>query len=492
MKPRCSNAFQTVLDGSFTTDILRLTMLHMNAIDETTPISRRLFLGATSASVAALATQAHAAAPPSRPNVLYVFGDEHRWQSMHHTELPQVHTPTMDRMARKGFEFNRCISNYPVCSPYRAMVMSGRWPYEQGVIDNNIPLSPDEMTLGKAFHESGYRTGYIGKWHLGGTRAEPYGFDTSLIWTGDGNHEEATCHPDGTDPVVHHGYTVDEKTDQAIAFMKDESKKPFFLMLSYNAPHSHFTDAPDDLKALYPPGSIPWRPNVDRAKSDNRVSAFRFSEADYLGYHAHITGVDRALGRILATLDDLGIADNTLVIYTSDHGSMFGSHGVGSKRQPYEESIRVPFICRGPVVAKPGSKTDALFGTIDIMPTVCALAGIPVPTTCRGQDFSPWLRGQSGPDPESQFIMHISKLNASSGIHHPAPIFRGVRTKRYTYAILEDRPNLLFDDTDDHYQMHNRYNDPALHDVQQSCDAMLESWLHKAHDPFSLKANEQG
>jgi arylsulfatase A-like enzyme len=428
---------------------------------------------------------------PARPNVIYVFSDEHRWQSMSFTEMPQVKTPNMDRLAAQGFTFTHCISNYPVCTPHRAILMTGRWPFQTGLIDNNIPLSSNEVTLGKVFKAAGYHTGYIGKWHLGGIRAESFGFDESLIWTGTNNHWKSSYHPAGRPPVVAKGYNATLMTDQALEFIEGSRQRPFFLMLSLNPPHMNFKDAPDPYKALYPDvNSLPRRPNdATKACGTTRPTLHGLGGdtwEEYRGYHAHVSAVDAELGRIMKKLDALGLTENTILVYSSDHGSMLGSHGVGGKRQPYEESIRVPFIIRWPAAIRPETKSDVLFGTIDIMPTLCGLAGLAIPKTCEGQDFSPWLRGNRGPRPVSQFIMHISKKNASGGDKHPAPLFRGVVTERFTYAVFPDRPACLFDNRKDPYQMHNLAGVPGRALLQDRLNATLAQWLKKAQDPFQL------
>ncbi|MBX7255693.1 MAG: sulfatase [Candidatus Hydrogenedentes bacterium] len=450
--------------------------------------SRRRFLGVTAGGCISLALGKRADA--SRvPNVIFAFSDEHRWQSMPFTEMPEVRAPNMERIAREGTEFTHCISNYPVCTPYRAMLLTGRWPYRTGMIDNNLQLRPEEETIAKAFKAAGYRTGYIGKWHLGGLRAEPFGFDTSLIWTGSKGHSQSKCHVADGPPVEMKGYAPPLMTDQALTFMDQERDKPFFLMLSWIPPHSPFRDVPDEFKAMYPKGSLPRRPNVPEAIAKEGVEGPIWGNngwEDFQGYNAHITAIDRELGRLLEALEKKGLADNTILVYSSDHGSMFGSHGVGSKRQPYEESIRVPFLVRAPGRVPAGKKVDALFGAIDIMPTLCGMAGVDAPTGLDGQDFSPWMRGESGPDPESAFIMHISKKNASGGDEHPAPLFRGLRTKQHTFAVLGEGGGLLFDNTADPYQMKNLFGDPAHEPKREQLKGMLRDWLARAVDPYEL------
>lgn len=451
-------------------------------------MSRRTFLAAAGAAAASMAG-GNAFSGNTPPNIIYVFSDEHRYQSMSFTEMPPVQTPVMARMAREGFSFTHSISNYPVCSPYRGMLMTGRWPYQTGIIDNDFPLRHSEYTLGHAFKEAGYRTGYIGKWHLGGTRAEPFGFDLSLIWTETNTYyDKSRYHPKEGEPVQPKGYNATLMTDQALDFMREAGDAPYLLVLSLNPPHADFTGAPPEKKALYPEGSLPYRPNV-RGNADTKVEIARQNRYPYYeGYHAHISAVDDELGRILAAVEASSTARDTIVIYTSDHGSMFGSHGVGSKRQPYEESIRTPFLVFCPGRVKPGA-TDALFGAVDVMPTLCGLAGIAVPPSCSGKNFSGHVYGVSDPAPDAQLIMHIAKDNASGGQNHPAPIFRGLRTARYTYFVIEDGRCFLFDNEADPYQLENRVDDPGFAGLRAQLHARLGELLREAEDPFALPVN---
>lgn len=428
---------------------------------------------------------------PEHPNIIFVFADEHRYQSMGHTEMPQMETPTMDRMAAGGFSFSQCVSNYPVCSPYRAIVMTGKWPYQTGVTDNSIPLSDKEGTVGKAFQAAGYRTGYIGKWHLGGHRAEAFGFDLSLIWEGTNTHyDKSEYYPAEGPPVRPKGYNATRMADQALDFIQADKEHPFFLMLSLNPPHSNFTDAPPEKLALYPKDSLPYRPNYQVGDAEAGTIFAKNGWPHYEGYHAHISAVDDELNRILTALEAGGLANETVVVYSSDHGSMQGSHGLGSKRQPYEESVRVPLIIYGPDRVPAGVTNTALIGAIDMVPTLCGLAGIAPPAGCAGADFSGVLRGEEAPERDAQFIMHIAKDNASGGDSHPAPIFRGVRTGRYTYAVGPEAPLYLFDNQNDPYQMRNLVDDPAYAALREDLRAKLQVWLEKADDPFTIPASQ--
>ncbi len=448
--------------------------------------SRRAFLASTALALAGTRLRkAFADDRTDLPNIVFVFSDEHRYQSMSFTEMPMIQTPNMAHMAREGFCFHQCVSNYPVCSPYRGMLMTGRWPYQTGMIDNDVDLCESEYTVGDAFKSAGYRTAYIGKWHLGGTRAEPFGFDLSLIWTGTNIHYgNSACHPKGVAPVQPEGYNAALMTDQALDYIAHAGTHPYLLMVSLNPPHSRFTDAPPEKRALYPDGSLPYRPNVRlEGPKDGHISRDNGSP-HYEGYHAHISAVDEELGRILDAVKQSERGDNTMVIYTSDHGSQFGSHGVGSKRQPFEESLRIPFMVYAPGRVPAGDSSQALMGAPDVMPTLCGLAGIPVPKSCVGQDFSGHILHGAGPEPDAQLIMHISKQNASGGDKHPAPLFRGLRTRRYTYTINEEGPFHLFDNQEDPYQMHNLAAAPEHASLRKDLHARLAALLAEAEDPF--------
>lgn len=458
-------------------------------------LKRRQFLSALGGAAALSLAPRSQILAAKRPNVVFVFSDEHRYQSMSFTEMPAMHTPNMAAMARDGSSFTHCISNYPLCSPYRAILQTGRWPYQNGVVDNVLehgePLDPTQDTIGKAFRAAGYRTGYIGKWHLAGTRAEPYGYDHSLIWLyGYGHMNSGTYYPLEGEEVSPKGYNAEVMTDQALEFIDTLSGQPFFLMLSLIPPHADFLAAPPDSKALYPKGSLPFRPNYPTAQHGDKTRMVGKSNSwqHYQGYHAHISAVDDQLGRIMQKLDELGIAENTILVYTSDHGSMFGSHRVGSKRQPHEESIRVPFLVRWPGNVQAGAARKDLFGTIDIVPTLCALAGIDAPKKCGGRDFSAQLRGTSAPILDPQFIMHISKTNSMLGDRHPAPLFRGLRTEGFTFALQPDRPWILFDNKSDPYQLRNLIKNPSTLELQRALRSELLLRMSLANDPTPLPA----
>ncbi|MFA6172181.1 MAG: sulfatase-like hydrolase/transferase [Kiritimatiellales bacterium] len=461
-------------------------------------LNRRDFLkaaGAAGAAVSAMPRRSFAAAG-KRPNIIYLFSDEHRYQSMSFTDMPLLRTPNMLRMAAQGTSFKYAVSNNPVCVPHRCMLLSGQWPHRTGAVENAGGLAPQDQTIGHVFHQAGYVTGYTGKWHAGGFAAQA-GFDWHMLWEKTDEHWNCSWTDlRGTGKTEScHAYQPVMMTGQALEFLDANAGgvRPFFLMVSWNPPHAVFTDAPDDKKALYPDASaLPWRENAQETTKDKWWN-------NYQGYHAHITAVDEQIGRIYERLEKLGILDNTIVIYSADHGSMMNSHGMGNKRHAEDESCRVPFLITGPGIPQ-GQTRRELFGSIDIFPTLCALAGIPKPAFCDGLDFSANIYNRSGvSDPESQLIMHAASAKSAKRAaarkgtaltpeeirdSSDAPFFRGVRGKRYTYTVGCGGESQLWDNQNDPLQQTNLISDPAYGEIKKKLRSELDAWLAKAEYPF--------
>ena len=442
--------------------------------------TRREFLA--SASAAAFAADA-----ARKPNLLYVFSDEHRACSMPGEPLNAAYTPNLERFSRQSMTFRNCISNYPVCSPYRAMLQTGRWPYQTGIIDNALQLRPDELSIGETFRRAGYRTGYIGKWHLsphdegGGFIPKGparQGYEDWHVWSNTNQHfdKSFTFDPDTGRKIQLKGYNATLMTNEGLDFMERHRSEPWMLMISWNPPHPDYLDAPPEQKERYPPDALKFRPNVERINPALR--------RNFQGYYGHISAVDAEFGRLLEKLDQTGQAGNTIVVYTSDHGDMMGSQGHGGKRLPWEESCRVPFLVRYPGVIEPVTSAAGLFSTVDIYPTLCGIAGLKPPAHCVGHDLSSAMRGDAAKFPESSFLMHIAKEHAAGGVNNPAPLFRGVRTDRHTYAVAEDGRWLLYDNREDPFQMRNLIDDASAAKLTRDLDGLMLDWLKAAHDPF--------
>ena len=355
------------------------------------PTRREVLYGLAGAGARPLAAQAS-----RKPNVLFVFSDQHRACTMPGEPYNDAAAPVLARLASQGTTFTHCISNYPVCSPYRGILLTGRWPYQTGVIDNAYPLRRDEYSLGEAFTDAGYRTGYVGKWHLDARGTEGHalkpagdarhGFAEWRAWYNTNPHFDRshTYDPLTGRQIVPAGYNATLMTDDAIDFIERNKERPWMLALALNPPHPPFDDAPPELIENYPPADLQLRPNAVETVTRGVGGRGRSVRKDLAGYNAHVEGVDLEVGRLEECLARNGLSENTIVIYTSDHGEMLGTHNRTGKRLPHDESCRVPFVVRVPG-APTGRRTDTLLGAIDIFPTVCGLAGVPVPEGCVGR-----------------------------------------------------------------------------------------------------------
>lgn len=404
-----------------------------------------------------------------RPNILFLFSDEHRWRSMGHTGMPELQTPHMDAMAREGLSLTHCIANNPVCVPYRAMLLSGLWSQRNTAVSNGVffdrsMIGKRHPTLGHTISNAGYRTGYIGKWHLGGDTSPKAGFETFLEWHRHDDHWNSSWSDVMQNPeveTVYDGYNAVGMTDQALQFIDGVAtdERPFFLMLSWNPPHFRWDDAPTGDAALYPNGRLSTPANAPDSLTH---------DLEYRHYHAHITAVDRELGRILEKLDTLGLRENTIVIYTSDHGSGWHSNGYFSKPHPTDEVVRVPGMIQGPGI-EAGRTISAPIGTLDLHATLCGWAGTEPASGCPGQDISRAISGETGarlPDAQlisnpvnpSVYFRRIFHEEVPRTDHIP---FRGIRTVEMTYVVTVTREEMLYHHGQDPDQLRNLAADPA-------------------------------
>jgi arylsulfatase A-like enzyme len=475
-------------------------------------MNRRQFVrsGIALGMVAAAEPVAAAAAPSRRPNVLYVFDDEHRFQSLPGEPLSDsICAPNLEAFRKANFSMDRCISNYPLCSPHRGMLMTGLWPFQNGITRNWVELGTQFESIGHTFAKAGYRTAYVGKWHLSGPGHDrvfvpsgPHrqGFQDRHVWGAVDKHMSYsfTFNPETGEKIQPKGYQSTLMTDEAVKIIHEEhGDTPWMMIVSWHPPHFPVDDAPEEDEAYFADKKVVLRPNVATGHSDHGpVQSTGTIEKFHRGYYAHIRAIDREFGRLLKALDETGLAENTIVVFTSDHGEMAGSHGRMYKQVPFEESARVPFFVRYPGVTPKGKSSDTLFASIDLYRTVCGLAGVPVGPQIKGKDFSATLRGKSTTESEVVFLMNQTSLppgQAEAGENgagdpngggYAPPDFRGVRSRTHTYAVARDGRWVLFDNTKDPYQQHNLIDDPAQKSLIDHFDKLIVAWLKEADDPF--------
>ena len=466
-------------------------------------MNRREFVkrGAVASTAAALPLSAAAAQTPSgkRPNVLYLFSDQHRALSLPGEAFNQAMCPAIDRFRHDNLSMDQCISNYPLCTPHRAILVSGQYSHQTGIIHNQLTLEPKFPGLGDTFQKAGYKTGYVGKWHLyqgEGLFVPPgpyrFGFEDWHVWANTNKHYDGiTFNPVTGEKVTVPGYQPTGMTDQALEFLNRQkgAAKPWLLVVSWNPPHPPYNPPPADMN-LYDRAGLKLRPNVRLSTPADKLprpypelaSIDTLREAEQ-GYYGGISAIDKEFARLLKALDDNGMTDDTIVVYTSDHGDMMGSHGHMEKQMPHEESCRVPFIVRLPGKKAAAHSSDALFASVDIYPTLCGLAGIAVPTHCSGRDYSAMMRGDASfKAPEMVFLMN--ERGSPDRMETDTPSYRGVRTRTHTYAVQLDGRWILYDNAADPYQMKNLVKDPANKAMIEKFDAALIAWSKSTGDPF--------
>jgi arylsulfatase A-like enzyme len=450
--------------------------------------SRRRFLStAVAAAVPAAATK------QSRPpNVLFILPDEWRAQSTGYNRDPNVQTPVLDRLARESVSFDNAVSNTPVCCPARASLMTGQYPLTNGVFINDVELTPNAPTLAEVFARGGYRTGYIGKWHLYGSPDGNYGRRLAYIptekrlgfdyWKAcECSHEyNHSLYYEGNDatPKYWPGYDADAQTDDACQFIEAHAKSdsPFFLFLSLGPPHFPYETAPEKYRERFANHAIQFRPNVPDARRAEAEPILR-------GYFAHMAALDDCLGRLLATLDRQGIADDTIVVFSSDHGDMMWSQGITTKLHPWDESIRVPFLVRYPRrLGRRGRRARTPLSQPDIMPTLLRLTGLEAPGAVQGIDRSPLLLG--GKEAGDSAALISLPVPITEARRWGFAEYRGVRTERYTYVRSINGPWLLYDNVRDPYQMRNLISRPEHKALQSSLDRALDAQLKRIGDDF--------
>ncbi len=429
---------------------------------------------------AGFAVAAAGAADAAQPNFVFIFSDDHAWQSISAYGDPRKlnSTPNIDRLAREGMRFDRCLVPNSICGPSRATILTGKYSHRNGFYNNtNSRFDGTQTTFPKLLQNAGYQTAIVGKWHL---VSDPTGFDSWEILPGQGDYYNPVMIQNGM-RVKNAGYVTDIITDRSLDWLQNRDKtKPFLLMCQHKAPHREWepnlkylghdkdrkypepetlfddysgrgkaehtqdmtlakTMTAKDLKLVLPPQLTPGQLALWKAYYDPRNEEFQKANLqgqdlvrwrynrylhDYLGC---VASVDESVGRLLKYLDDEGLAENTIVVYTSDQGFYLGEHGWFDKRWIFEESLRTPLLVRWPGVVKPESVNNYLVSNLDFAETFLEAAGVLVPAEMQGLSLVPLLKGESPPSWRKSFYYHYYEF---PGPHRVARHY-GVVTDRY-------------------------------------------------------------
>ncbi len=473
---------------------------------------------------------------PRPPNVLWVFGDQHRAHATSYRGDPNVFTPNIDNLTREGMRFDAAVAGAPWCTPFRGALLTGRYPHQTGATRTPSALSAEIPTVAHAFETAGYHTAYVGKWHLDGSNdathyVPPERRGGFRYWMGyENNNNQHECYVHGTDgetPVRLPGYETDALSDLLIEHLRGHvggaarsaaatvgsavgsgsagaagtltpatdgpDYRPFFAVLSVQPPHGPNvtpTNPPYGAPRIHP-AAIELRRNVPVTAGVEQRARFNLA-----GYYAMIENLDYNIGRIRSALTGMGVDRDTYVVFFSDHGDMMGSHGQFGKSTPWEEAIRVPFIVHragGDYNMRVGS-SDAPLNHVDIAPTSLGLCGIAAPEGMVGYDYSahcirpdaPEYRGDPRPEaePHSAYLQQIPPKRHAHTVNRP---WRAVVTRDgWKYACTPGNDWLLFHNADDPYEQANHVFDAYYQQRKERCHRLLADWIESTGDRFPL------
>lgn len=444
-----------------------------------------------------------------KPNLIYVFADQLRFQSVGYNGDENALTPNLDSLCKESLDLCQTVSGHPVCAPYRASLLTGKYTTSTGMVINEIRMNTHHHTFADVLNENGYETAYIGKWHMYANElGNHYDSKNSYIPKGrdrlgfddyfaayNFRHEyevgTAYYHLDSPEKIFYDKYEPDAQTDMAIEQLKrlSENDKPFALFLSIGTPHDpwvpenvpkecldRFQDKVFHLPPNYAPDNDPYADNWAKLSEQERKELTEWMKV----YYAMVANLDDNIGRLVKEIKRMGLEDNTILVFTADHGELFGAHGRRAKNIFYEEAVRVPFLMRWKDKLPAGEKRDFVFNTVDIMPSLLSVMGLPVPDEVEGTDLSGCILGEE--DTQEGALMMGTGPTADWGDGYE---WRAYRTKQYTYAIYKkDGKEYLFDNEKDPYQMHNLIHSEEYGQIMQELREKMWEKMNAIGDHF--------
>ncbi len=459
-------------------------------------------------------------------NIIVVLVDQMRRDAMSCAGDPNVCTPNLDALAARGTRFMAANSTFPACVPFRFSMLTGQYAHSRNVPALGYRMSPAERTLGEAIVSAGLGTAYIGKWHLYSSYGVSGGLSLSQAsrtpvpkshrrgfqyWRGfelrNDFYDTWVFSDDELKPKRLEGHQTDAIFDLALHYLENDRPRdrPFFLMVSIEAPHPPFMATPEHLERVQARGPWQARPNTDIGaieffppewyESDGPVGAIdphdpksvrRVFDANMQAYCAMIEQIDDNMGRLGAFLTEEELQDDTIVVFVSDHGELAGSHGQLGKAQPWEESVGIPLIVAGPGIGA-GRTTDMPVGTEDLFPTLQGLTGVQ-DVAAPGMNLAAFLRGAREPERDGVLLQFVTETRAGRGYYDET--WRGIRTRRYKYTVIGDRsgarPWQLFNLEDDPYETNNLVNDNATAPIAAALHGQLAALLTETGDDYAL------
>jgi arylsulfatase A-like enzyme len=410
-----------------------------------------------------------------RPNFIFVIADDHRWDAVGvvqrehgaQARYPWFETPAMDRLAAEGVRFRNAFITHSICSPGRAGFLTGKYSHAVGIMGNSRSFPPESVTHATLLRDAGYRTAYFGKWHMGNQAGQRPGFGHSASFINQGTYQNCPFEINGRrTPTT--GWVDDVTTDFAIEWLKENHGEPFSMVVGFKSPHNRRggDSLPARLRSLYEGKSSRRTPNCDLAavyhapltEADRGRERGLSANSVHLDYLRHIKGIDENLGRLLDALDQWKIAEDTVVVYTSDNGYFLGERGLGDKRALYEEGIRIPFLVRYPRLFPKGKTVDELVINQDLAPSYLDLAGLPPQPAMHGVSFKPLALGEKPAGWRTSFLAYYHKELGDT------PTCHGIRTTTHKLVRYPNVPEWteVFDLVADPYETKNLAADATL------------------------------
>ena len=448
-----------------------------------------------------------------KTNLIYIFADQLRYRSLGYTGDNNAITPNIDALCQESVNLCQAVSGHPVCAPYRASLLTGKYTTSTGMVINEIRMSPNHKSFAHVLNENGYETAYIGKWHMYAAElgnhyesknsfipkgADRLGFDdyfNAYNFHHEYYGEAAYYHLNTPEKIYCNKYEPDEQTDIAIAQLRRMSgkDKPFAMFLSYGTPHDpwipdnvpeeyleKFKDREFKLPINYLPDNDPYADNWARLSEQERSELTEWMRV----YYAMTANLDDNIGRLLKELKALGLDQNSIIVFTSDHGELFGAHGRRAKNIFYEEAVRVPFLIKWKGHLEENTRRDFVFNTVDIMPTLLSMLELPIPAEVEGGDYSACIEGNQSCDQGA--LMMCTGPTAVYGDGHE---WRAYRTKEFTYAIYKkDGQELLFHNAEDPFQMNNLAQNPAFRQKREELKKLMWEKMNKIGDTFEYNS----
>lgn len=424
-----------------------------------------------------------------KPNIVFILTDQWRGSALGYAGDPNVKTPNLDAFANESVNFTNAISVTPVCTPQRAALLTGKFPTTTGMFLNDLYMPAEELTMAEILKEQGYNTAYWGKWHLDGHGRSAYipkerrqGFDFWKALECSHNYTKMPYY-DNDNPEIKYWneYSPFAITKDANDYITKHAndQKPFLAFISIATPHYPHHSAPQKYKDMYPIETLKLNPNVPKNFEEK-------SRQELQGYYAHATATDEAIGSVLKKIKELNLSNNTIIVFSADHGEMMGAHGVKPfvKQLAWDESIRVPFLISYPSIGKnKGKIVNAPLTSPDILPSLLGLTAIKIPQGVEGENLSELIKN---PNPDTDRVALAMNIAPFGGNFKDDP-YRAIRTKQYTYARTPEGPSMFYDNINDPYQMNNLLNKPEFASVQKDLDAKLNAQLKAINDEFGTR-----